>query len=57
MRTGRCRYTQPILIRAERGLRDAAAEAARSRGLSLSELVRSHLRDVVAQTHASEART
>ena len=48
MSKGRCRYTQPILIKAEPGLRDAAAEAARGQGLSLSELVRRDLRAIVA---------
>lgn len=57
MRPGRCRYTQPIFVKAERGLRDAAADAARARGLTLSELVRRQLRQVVAQHGAQvEAR-
>lgn len=53
MRPGRCRYTQPIFLKAERGLRDAAAEAARARGLSLAELIRSHLRQIVADAGSS----
>jgi hypothetical protein len=32
MRTGRCRYTQPILIKAEPGLRAAVADVAGVRG-------------------------
>ena len=48
MRPGRCRYTQPIRVNAERGLRDAATEVARAQGLSLSELVRRQLRKIVA---------
>lgn len=53
MRPGRCRYTQPIFLKAERGLRDAANEAARARGLTLSEMIRVQLRQIVAQTDAS----
>lgn len=49
MRAGRCRYTQPILIKAEPGLRDAVADVARESGSSASELIRRALRDLVAQ--------
>ena len=52
MRQGRCRYTQPIFLKAERGLRDAAAEAARARGITLSELIRAQLRQIVAHAGA-----
>lgn len=40
MRTGRCRYTQLILIKAELGLRAAAAKVASREGKSLSALIR-----------------
>lgn len=49
MRTGRCRYTQPILIKAEPGLRAAVADVARREGTSLSELVRMQLRQIAGQ--------
>jgi hypothetical protein len=48
MRKGRCRYTQPILIKAEYGLRDAVAAVARQEGISMSELVRRDLRALAA---------
>jgi hypothetical protein len=53
MRKGRCRFTQPILIKAEPGLRAAAADVARREGLSLSELIRRDLRALVAAQTAS----
>lgn len=48
MPSGRSRFTQPILIKAEPGLRAAVADVARLEGKSLSALIREHLRDVVA---------
>ena len=56
MRRGRCRYTQPIMVKTERGLRDAAAAAARAKGLSLSEMVRRQLREIVAMEAAKARR-
>ena len=56
MRAGRCRYTKPILIKTERGLRDAASAAARAKGLSLSEMVRRQLREIVAMDAAKARR-
>lgn len=54
MRAGRCRYTQPILIKAEPGLRDAVAQVARREGLNLSELVRRDLRALAGYAPAGE---
>lgn len=52
MRAGRCRYTQPILIRAEPGLREAVADVAKREGSTLSALIRAQLRDLVAADRA-----
>lgn len=44
---GRCVYTSNLIVRTERGLRDALADVARRQNISRSELVRRALRRVV----------
>ena len=56
MRPIQCNYPQGLFIKTERGLRDAASAAARAKGLTLSELVRRQLREIVAMEAAKARR-